>query len=106
MIDFAAIAGAAHAHLPYLLRRWLPDGRRQGSEWVCRNPTRFDRNPGSFKVNIRTGRWADFATGEAGGDVISLAAHLHGISQLEAARNLAVMLRLGEGGNDAACRCR
>ena len=77
-----------------LARRWLPDGRREGQEWVARNPTRADRHPGSFKVNLRTGRWADFATGHKGSDVISLAAHLYGLSQLEAARKLAEMLRL------------
>ena len=95
-IDFRAIAAAAVPHLPALAKRWLSDGRREGHEWVARNPTRADRRPGSFKVNLRTGRWADFATGEKGRDAISLAAHLHGFSQLEAARKLADML----GGGD------
>jgi DNA primase len=81
-----------------MLRRWLPDGRREGNEWVALNPTRADKHPGSFKVNLRTGRWADFATGDKGGDLISLAAHLHGLSQVEAARKLARMLGLEEGG--------
>ena len=45
----------------------------------CTNPTRADRRPGSFSVNTRTGRWADFATGDRGGDVVSLAAYLHGL---------------------------
>jgi hypothetical protein len=93
-IDFAAIAVAALPHLPLILQRWLPDGRRDGSEWVARNPTRSDRNLGSFKVNLRTGRWADFATGDGGGDLISLAAHLHGLSQVEAANKVATMLNL------------
>ena len=84
----------ALAVLPGLLDRWLPDGRKQGAEWVARNPTRADRRPGSFSVNMRTGRWADFATGERGGDVISLAAYLHGLGQAEAARKLADMLGL------------
>jgi len=59
-----------------------------GSEWVARNPTRADRHPGSFKVNLRSGRWADFATGDAGGDLISLRAYLDGIRQGEAARRI------------------
>ena len=96
VIDFAAISAAARPSLPALVGRWLPDGRREGNEWVARNPTRADRNPGSFKVNVRTGRWADFATGDKGGDAISLAAHLHGLSQLEAARKLAGMLGVEE----------
>jgi len=55
---------------------------------VARNPRRNDRRPGSFKVNLRSGRWADFATGDAGGDLISLRAYLDGIRQGEAARRI------------------
>lgn len=94
-VDFASVNAAARAALPDLLVRWLPDGRRQGVEWVATNPTRADRQRGSFSVNTRTGRWADFATGDRGGDVVSLAAYLHGLSQGEAARKLAAMLGLG-----------
>jgi hypothetical protein len=85
------------AVLPQLLCCWLPDGQLVGNEWVARNPRRNDRRPGSFKINIKTGRWADFATGDAGGDVISLAAYLSGLSQREAALQLAQMLRLPHG---------
>lgn len=88
LVDFSEIARVGLINIEPLLLRWLPDGKREGQEWVARNPNRADRTPGSFKVNIRTGRWADFATGNAGGDVISLAAYLQGIGQLEAARNL------------------
>lgn len=91
-IDFAAVNRAALAALPALLRRWLPDGRQVGREYLARNPLRADRRSGSFKINVRTGRWADFATGDAGGDVISLCAYLAGIGQAEAARSLADML--------------
>jgi hypothetical protein len=71
MIDFEAINRAALAALSAILRRLLPEGRIIGGEWVARNPTRADRRPGSFKINLRTGRWADFATGDKGGDPIS-----------------------------------
>ncbi len=91
-IDFGAINAAALPALPTLLRRWLPDGRQLGREYVARNPRRADKRAGSFKVNTRTGRWADFATGDAGGDVVSLAAYLSGTGQAEAARALADML--------------
>jgi hypothetical protein len=88
-IDFGRVNAAALEALPALLARWLPDGRREGGEWVARNPRREDRTPGSFKVNLRSGKWADFATGEGGGDVVSLAAYLHGLTQGDAARKLA-----------------
>ena len=75
-----------------LLARWLPDGRVQGHEFVARNPRRADRSPGSFCINLCTGRWADFATGDTGGDVVSLGAYLGDLSQVEAARRIAEML--------------
>ncbi len=91
-LDFAAINAAARRELPALLARWLPDGRATGREWTARNPRRADRQAGSFRVNLRTGRWADFATGDRGGDPVSLAAFLFGLSQVAAARRLRDML--------------
>ena len=93
-LDFDTINRAALASLPALLRRWLPDGRLKGREYTARNPTRADRRPGSFKVNVTTGKWVDFATGDKGGDVVSLAAYLSSTGQAEAARALADMLGL------------
>ena len=91
-LSFDEVNRAALGALPEILDRWLPDGRRQGHEYVARNPRRQDRRPGSFKVNMRTGKWSDFATGDRGGDPVSLAAYLHGLTQAEAARRLADML--------------
>ncbi|MBM6583232.1 hypothetical protein ILT44_23810 [Microvirga sp. BT689] len=88
-VEYWRLANAALPLLPQLLPRWLPDGRRIGAEWVARNPTRDDSTLGSFKFNLRTGRWADFATGDKGGDAISLIAYIRGISQYEAAQILA-----------------
>ena len=97
-IDFEAVNRAALGRLPDLLWRWLPDGRIEGHEFVARNPTRVDRRPGSFKINLDTGRWADWATGDKGGDPVSLAAYLAGCGQAEAGRALAVMLGLDADG--------
>ncbi len=91
-IAFERIAAAALAAAPEILARWLPRGRREGTEWVSINPRRADARPGSFKVNLRTGKWSDFATGEAGGDLIALAAYLFGLRQDEAALKVADML--------------
>jgi hypothetical protein len=91
-INFQRINTAALAVLPTLLMRWLPGGKVEGSEFVAHNPRRPDRHLGSFKINLHTGRWADFATGDSGGDPISLAAHLAGVSQVEAAKRVAAML--------------
>jgi hypothetical protein len=94
-VDFAAVGAAALARLPELLARWLPDGELIGREWTSRNPRRVDRRPGSMRVNVDTGRWADFAVeGARGGDPIALAAYLSGCSQVEAARRLSNMLKV------------
>ena len=71
---------------------WGPGGRVAGHEYVVRNPNRGDQHPGSFKINLRTGRWADFATGETGGDLIALVAWRYGVRQIEAAEHLADFL--------------
>jgi hypothetical protein len=91
-IDFDRVNRAALAALPALLARWLPGGLREGWEYVARNPTRRDHHLGSFRINVRSGRWADFATGDRGGDVVSLAAYLSHLKQSEAAEKLARML--------------
>jgi len=79
--------------LPSLLSRWLPGGRIEGHEFIALNPRRSDRTLGSFKVNLRSGKWADFACDTAaGGDPISLSAYLSGLPQIDAAKRLAAML--------------
>jgi hypothetical protein len=92
--NFGLINAVALCALSGILHRWLPTGKFEGREYVARNPRRGDRNAGSFKINARTGKWSDFATGDRGGDVISLAAYLFELSQVEAARKLARMLGL------------
>lgn len=87
-LDFKAINERALGKLPCLLFRWLPQGKLQNNEFTALNPTRVDNREGSFKVNIKTGVWSDFSTKDSGGDVISLAAYLFGISQYEAAKLL------------------
>ena len=71
---------------------------RVGKEIVALNPRRADRNLGSFKVNRYNGKWADFATGDKGGDPVSLVAYIADVSQVEAAHLLARMLGLETGG--------
>jgi hypothetical protein len=100
-LDFSGINAAALQALPALCARWMPGGKRIGSEYVALNPTRADRRAGSFKVNLQTGRWGDFATGDKGGDTVSLAAYLFGLRQSEAAQRLANALGISEGKRNA-----
>lgn len=88
-IAFQRLAEAALAASGELVSRWLPDGRREGVEWVATNPTRADKRRGSFKVNLKTGRWSDFAVDASGGDLIGLAAYLFSLKQGQAAIKIA-----------------
>ena len=100
-IDFRAINAQALINFLAVLHRLLPSGRPEGHEYVALNPKRADRRFGSFKINLTTGRWADFASGDRGGDPISLVAFLFDVSQVDAARCLARMLGVdGGGGRD------
>ena len=93
-LDIKTVAAAALASAETVVSRWLPDGKRHGSEWVSLNPTRSDAHSGSFSVNLDTGRWGDFATGDKGGDLVSLVAYLEGTNQGEAAERLGGFLGL------------
>ena len=96
-LDFAHINAAALDRFTDLLLDWLPGGKVQGREYVSLNPTRDDRRPGSFSVNLCTGKWSDFASGDRGGDPVSLFAYIFGMRQGEAARELARRLEVDHG---------
>lgn len=95
-INFDQINSVALANAPAILSRWLPDGFLEGDEFTALNPKRSDSRKGSFKINIRTGKWADFATGDSGSDLIALAAYLFDLKQGEAARKLSSMLGISD----------
>lgn len=78
-LDFKGLAQDLLARVDSLLAAWLPGGKKEGREYVAVNPSRGDAKPGSFKVNMRTGKWSDFATGDSGGDLTSLYQYLRGI---------------------------
>jgi putative DNA primase/helicase len=83
----AQVNAAALARYPELLYQWFPPGRVVGREFACCN---LNGDSGkSFKVNLDSGRWSDFATEAPGGDPISLYARLHQLTQGKAAQALA-----------------
>ena len=91
-LPFAEIAAACLSCSEALLRVWLPEGKKaeSGNEWVALNPLRADNKLGSFRVNLSTGKWGDFATDDAGLDLVSLYAYLfHQRNQGRAAVELA-----------------
>jgi hypothetical protein len=94
-IDFIAINRAALAQALNICRWLLPGGRVEGREYVALNPKRADTSLGSFKINLTTGRWCDFAVSEdRGGDLVSLTAWVFGVGQSEAALRLALKIGL------------
>lgn len=90
-IDFKAIAQAALAQIDHLLNDWLPGGKTIVGNWVVKNPVRDESHP-SFSVSLSSGAWFDYASEDAGGDLISLYAYIHGCGNGEAARAVASII--------------
>lgn len=89
-IDFQALNEAALKHCPRLLEKLLPGGRVVGKRYHC--ATIRGGKGDSCRIELETGLWADFATDDKGGDIISLVAAIKGVKQPEAARILADMI--------------
>jgi len=95
-IKFRELADALLAHAETLVPAWLPGGRREGHEYKCGSLRGGDGH--STSVNLVNGRWADFATGEQGGDLLSLYAAVEGLSMARAA----LLVARDEGLEDVA----
>lgn len=91
-IDFDVVNNLALDQISYVLNAYLPGGKYIGNEYQPINPTRKDNKSGSFSINTITGVWADFAIDASGSDVISLISYVKGLSQYDAAKNLAELL--------------
>lgn len=89
---FSRVHEQALPFLPAILRRILPQGKTDGHEYVALNPRRIDAALGSFKINLLTGKWADFAVNASGGDVTSLVAYVLCLSQSDAAKAVLRMI--------------
>lgn len=86
-IDFKGLAHALRYRARELVPEWLPGGKIVGKEYTCSDI--HGGQGGSFRVNVDSGVWKDFATDNvSGGDLISLYAAVKGYSQIDAARAL------------------
>jgi len=88
-LPFKEIADQALRSADTLVNQWIPGGHSKGHEYQATNPNRHDNKAGSFTINLNTGAWADFATDDKGGDLISLYAYLYGLDQYMAAIEVA-----------------
>lgn len=86
MTDYQSISQSLLPAISHLLPAWLPGGKFKGKEYICSNLQ--GGNGDSLSINIHNGMWADFATGDKGGDMVSLYAAIHNISQTEACKRL------------------
>ena len=91
-IDFQEVKRLTRGYEEILLWRLLPQAQKKCHEYVSLNPTRPDRHLGSFRINAHSFKWADFATGDRGGDIISLWAYIRQITQLQAAKEIMQIL--------------
>jgi hypothetical protein len=81
-----------------LVRRWLPGGRLDGNEYTVLNPTRDDKTKGSFRINVASGAWADFAVdGMRGQSPVSLYQHLNQVNREEAIEEIGRQLGMIDG---------
>ena len=98
-VDFDRINAEALVSLEAVCRRLLPNGDGARVTNMSRSIrvaaiATWDR----FKINLKSGVWADFASGDKGGDPVSLVAFIEDCKQGEAALKLARMLGLDGGG--------
>jgi hypothetical protein len=85
-IDFDGIGARLLASAETLIPQWIPGGKWRGNEYVAGS---VQGGAGSsFSVNKVTGLFADFAADVKGGDLVALFAAIHGLSQVDAAREL------------------
>jgi uncharacterized protein (DUF927 family) len=101
--QFKMIAAAALAGFDAVMD-WLglSGGKNAGREYQPLNPKRDDHTPGSLSIHRDKGTWADFATGDKGGDLISLAAYLWDCRNGEAAERLGKHLGILQDGRESA----
>lgn len=91
-MNYAALADALLPMADDLVPQWLPGGVRRGHEYVCGSLA--GGKGGSCSVNLNTGQWADFASEEAGADLLSLYAKIHQLTMAKACVELARQLGL------------
>jgi putative DNA primase/helicase len=88
--DFSVVGRVALDNIDTLLAEWFPNGVRQGREFCIGS---MDGEAGqSLRICLtgdKAGVWSDFSAGEAGSDLISLYAAMHGLRAGKACAALA-----------------
>lgn len=92
--DFKSVGAAALAMHAILLPQWL-GGKRVGHEWLAERKANGGLGD-SWSVNTITGHWGCFASGQAGGDLVSLYAALNHLEQGAALRKVAEIVGISD----------
>ena len=71
-----------------ILKRLVGNGKIEGGDYVALNPRRSDKKTGSFRIDIASGKFHDFATGDSGSGIIDLTAFVYDCDLLTAAQKL------------------
>lgn len=71
-----------------ILKRLVGNGKIEGGDYVALNPRRSDKKTGSFRIDIASGKFHDFATGDRGSSIIDLTAFIYDCDLLTAAQKL------------------
>lgn len=97
-IDFKAVNSALLSQIESIVADLVPGGTKRGGSYYAADITGGKGK--SFSVNLRTGVWKDFADGanKGGPDVISLHSAVRGVSNPEAATELAKMYSITDTG--------
>lgn len=91
--DFSIVGRAALNSIETLLQEWFPNGVREGHEFCI--GSREGEAGQSLRIRVtgdKAGVWSDFSDGEAGGDLISLYAFIHGVRPGQACKAIAERL--------------
>ena len=82
--DFKEVNALLLARSLAVCKHLVPGGHVSGDEYIAGS---LEGGKGrSFSANLKTGLWADFATGQSGADLINLFAHVDGASNQRQAR--------------------
>jgi putative DNA primase/helicase len=92
MANFRKIKETYRQNPLNVLKQLIPNGKIEGNDYVVANPRRNDRRSGSFRIDIATGRFNDFATGDRGGDIIDLAKFVYNCNAVTAVDKLSWLL--------------
>lgn len=85
-IDFAGLNAELLRQSRRWVEAWLPGGHERNGEWICAGLSGGEGR--SCSVNLESGKWADFASGDRGNDLVSLFAAVEGINNGQAAYRL------------------